>query len=87
MTQKLFIKTHGCQMNEYDSSRMADLLGDSHGYELTQDENEADVHSFVRCSFGTVFLRFSCVFFYRFLTFSDYFITFSYIFLRFLTIS
>ena len=42
MTKKLFIKTHGCQMNEYDSDRMADLLGESHGYELTEDENEAD---------------------------------------------
>jgi tRNA-2-methylthio-N6-dimethylallyladenosine synthase len=50
MTQKLFIKTHGCQMNEYDSSRMADLLGDSHGYELTQDENEADVILLNTCS-------------------------------------
>ena len=30
MTAKLFIKTHGCQMNEYDSDRMADLLKDSH---------------------------------------------------------
>ncbi|WP_320826062.1 tRNA (N6-isopentenyl adenosine(37)-C2)-methylthiotransferase MiaB [Reinekea sp.] len=50
MTQKLFIKTHGCQMNEYDSSRMADLLGDSHGYELTQDENDADVILLNTCS-------------------------------------
>ena len=30
MAKKLFIKTHGCQMNEYDSARMADLLGESH---------------------------------------------------------
>ena len=50
MTKKLFIKTHGCQMNEYDSSRMADLLGDSHGYELTQDENDADVILLNTCS-------------------------------------
>ena len=28
MTRKLFIETHGCQMNEYDSSRMVDLLGE-----------------------------------------------------------
>lgn len=50
MTKKLFIKTHGCQMNEYDSDRMADLLGDSHGYELTADENEADVILLNTCS-------------------------------------
>ena len=40
---KLFIKTHGCQMNEYDSAKMADVLKASHGMELTQDEAEADV--------------------------------------------
>jgi tRNA-2-methylthio-N6-dimethylallyladenosine synthase len=40
---KLFIKTHGCQMNEYDSARMADVLAAEHGLELTQDEAEADV--------------------------------------------
>jgi tRNA-2-methylthio-N6-dimethylallyladenosine synthase len=40
---KLFIKTHGCQMNEYDSAKMADVLKASHGMELTRDENEADV--------------------------------------------
>jgi tRNA-2-methylthio-N6-dimethylallyladenosine synthase len=50
MTKKLFIKTHGCQMNEYDSDRMADLLGDSHGYEMTTDENEADVILLNTCS-------------------------------------
>jgi tRNA-2-methylthio-N6-dimethylallyladenosine synthase len=50
MTKKLFIKTHGCQMNEYDSSRMGDLLHDSHGYELTNDENEADVILLNTCS-------------------------------------
>ena len=31
--RRLYVKTHGCQMNEYDSARMADLLADSHGYE------------------------------------------------------
>ncbi|TXR52159.1 tRNA (N6-isopentenyl adenosine(37)-C2)-methylthiotransferase MiaB [Reinekea thalattae] len=49
-TKKLFIKTHGCQMNEYDSSRMGDLLNDSHGYELTDDETEADVILLNTCS-------------------------------------
>jgi tRNA-2-methylthio-N6-dimethylallyladenosine synthase len=43
MSGKLFIKTHGCQMNEYDSAKMADVLQASHGMELTQDESEADV--------------------------------------------
>ena len=41
--KKLFIETQGCQMNEYDSHRMADLLGDSHGYVLTQDPKEAEI--------------------------------------------
>jgi tRNA-2-methylthio-N6-dimethylallyladenosine synthase len=50
MTKKLFIKTHGCQMNEYDSDRMVDLLGESHGYTLTNDENEADVILLNTCS-------------------------------------
>ncbi|HET8904242.1 MAG TPA: tRNA (N6-isopentenyl adenosine(37)-C2)-methylthiotransferase MiaB [Saccharospirillum sp.] len=50
MTKKLFIKTHGCQMNEYDSSRMADLLGDSHGYTLTDNADEADVLLLNTCS-------------------------------------
>ena len=49
-TKKLFIKTHGCQMNEYDSSRMADLLGDSHEMELTENEAEADVLLLNTCS-------------------------------------
>ncbi|MHB0777413.1 tRNA (N6-isopentenyl adenosine(37)-C2)-methylthiotransferase MiaB [Halomonas sp. WWR20] len=50
MTKKLFIKTHGCQMNEYDSARMADLLGESHQMELTDDEHEADVILLNTCS-------------------------------------
>ncbi|GLQ33709.1 tRNA (N6-isopentenyl adenosine(37)-C2)-methylthiotransferase MiaB [Litoribrevibacter albus] len=49
-TKKLFIKTHGCQMNEYDSSRMADLLGESHEMELTDNEAEADVLLLNTCS-------------------------------------
>ena len=50
MSKKLFIKTHGCQMNDYDSSRMADLLGASHAMELTQDPEEADVLLLNTCS-------------------------------------
>ena len=41
--KKLYIKTHGCQMNEYDSSRMADMLGESHKMEITDNPEEADV--------------------------------------------
>ncbi len=47
---KLFIKTHGCQMNEYDSAKMADVLKASHGLELTNDETEADVILVNTCS-------------------------------------
>jgi len=50
MTQKLYIKTHGCQMNEYDSSRMADVLVDSHRLEVTQDPALADVLILNTCS-------------------------------------
>jgi len=49
-SMKLFIKTHGCQMNEYDSAKMADVLRASHGMELTQDESEADVILINTCS-------------------------------------
>ena len=42
-TKKLYIKTHGCQMNEYDSARIQDLLGVSHGLEPTDNPEEADV--------------------------------------------
>jgi tRNA-2-methylthio-N6-dimethylallyladenosine synthase len=49
-SMKLFIKTHGCQMNEYDSAKMADVLKASHGMELTQDESEADVILINTCS-------------------------------------
>lgn len=48
--KKLFIKTHGCQMNEYDSQRMADILGDSHNMVLTDNEDEADVVILNTCS-------------------------------------
>lgn len=50
MAKKLFIKTHGCQMNEYDSSRMADLLGESHELELTDTPDDADVLLLNTCS-------------------------------------
>lgn len=50
MAKKLFIKTHGCQMNEYDSSRMADLLGESHALQITANEDEADVILLNTCS-------------------------------------
>ena len=48
--KKLHIVTHGCQMNEYDSSRMADLLGDSHNMVATDNANEADVLLLNTCS-------------------------------------
>ena len=47
---KLFIETHGCQMNEYDSTKMADVLAASDGLELTADVNEADVILINTCS-------------------------------------
>ncbi|QLB12738.1 tRNA-i(6)A37 thiotransferase enzyme MiaB [Bisgaardia hudsonensis] len=50
MTQKLHIKTWGCQMNEYDSSKMADLLLSTHGLELTDNAEEADVLLLNTCS-------------------------------------
>lgn len=48
--KKLFIQTHGCQMNEYDSARMRDLLGESHEMVGTDDPNEADVLLVNTCS-------------------------------------
>ncbi len=50
MTSKLYIKTMGCQMNEYDSSKMADLLHESHGYELTDSIEDADLLLINTCS-------------------------------------
>jgi len=50
MSKKLHIKTWGCQMNEYDSSKMADLLGASQGYEATELADEADVLVLNTCS-------------------------------------
>jgi tRNA-2-methylthio-N6-dimethylallyladenosine synthase len=48
--QKLFIETHGCQMNEYDSSKMADVLLSSHQLEKTENPDEADVLLLNTCS-------------------------------------
>lgn len=48
--KKLFIQTHGCQMNEYDSARMRDLLGESHDMVTTDDPGEADVLLVNTCS-------------------------------------
>jgi tRNA-2-methylthio-N6-dimethylallyladenosine synthase len=50
MTRKLYIKTFGCQMNEYDSSKMADVLRETQGLEPTDDPAEADVILFNTCS-------------------------------------
>ena len=48
--KKLYIKTFGCQMNEYDSDKMADVLNAAQGYEQTQDIDEADLVVFNTCS-------------------------------------
>jgi len=50
MTKKLFIKTHGCQMNEYDSSRISDLMGQDEAYVMADCEEEADVLLLNTCS-------------------------------------
>ncbi len=50
MSKKLYIKTHGCQMNEYDSARMRDLLEDSHDLVPTENPEEADVLLLNTCS-------------------------------------
>ena len=50
MTKKLYIKTNGCQMNEYDSSKMAEVLFHSHGLEKTDQLEEADVILLNTCS-------------------------------------
>ncbi|MDW1464575.1 tRNA (N6-isopentenyl adenosine(37)-C2)-methylthiotransferase MiaB [Vibrio sp. YT-16] len=50
MSKKLLVKTWGCQMNEYDSSKMADLLNAANGYELTEEPEEADVLLLNTCS-------------------------------------
>jgi tRNA-2-methylthio-N6-dimethylallyladenosine synthase len=50
MARKLYIRTFGCQMNEYDSARTADLLARSHGLERTDDPSRADVLLVNTCS-------------------------------------
>ncbi|MFT5446762.1 MAG: tRNA-2-methylthio-N6-dimethylallyladenosine synthase [Gammaproteobacteria bacterium] len=50
MTRKLYIRTFGCQMNEYDSTRTADLLARSHGLERTDNPHDADVLLVNTCS-------------------------------------
>ncbi|MBC9131906.1 tRNA (N6-isopentenyl adenosine(37)-C2)-methylthiotransferase MiaB [Frischella sp. Ac48] len=50
MSKKLHIKTWGCQMNEYDSSKMADLLESTHGLVLTENAEEADILLLNTCS-------------------------------------
>jgi tRNA-2-methylthio-N6-dimethylallyladenosine synthase len=50
MSKKVFIKTFGCQMNEYDSEKMSDVLHAAQGYEPTQDMEEADLILFNTCS-------------------------------------
>ncbi|TKB46020.1 tRNA (N6-isopentenyl adenosine(37)-C2)-methylthiotransferase MiaB [Thalassotalea mangrovi] len=50
MTKKLFIKTWGCQMNEYDSQKMADLLDSTHGFVEAKEAEEADVLLLNTCS-------------------------------------
>ncbi|MEK7759059.1 MAG: tRNA (N6-isopentenyl adenosine(37)-C2)-methylthiotransferase MiaB [Pseudomonadota bacterium] len=50
MAEKLYIKTMGCQMNEYDSARMADLLAHTHGFTLTDNPEDADLLLLNTCS-------------------------------------
>ena len=50
MSKKVFIKTFGCQMNEYDSAKMSDVLHAADGYENTQNIDEADLILFNTCS-------------------------------------
>jgi tRNA-2-methylthio-N6-dimethylallyladenosine synthase len=48
--KKVYIRTFGCQMNEYDSDKMADVLGAAQGYEKTDDPEAADLILFNTCS-------------------------------------
>ena len=50
MSKKVFIKSFGCQMNEYDSDKMVDLMHAAEGYERTDNPEEADLVLFNTCS-------------------------------------
>ncbi len=50
MTKKVYIRSYGCQMNEYDTARTADLLQAERGYERTDDPEQADLVLFNTCS-------------------------------------
>jgi len=50
MIRKVYIQTHGCQMNEYDSGRMLDALRELHGAEVTEDPASADLLLLNTCS-------------------------------------
>ncbi len=50
MARKIYIKTHGCQMNEYDSAKMLDVLNDDEGAVLTDNPEEADILLLNTCS-------------------------------------
>lgn len=50
LSKKLYLITYGCQMNEYDSAKMADVLAASHGYTRTQNPDEADLLLLNTCS-------------------------------------
>ncbi len=50
MSAKLYIKTFGCQMNEYDSARMADVLQESHAVVQVYEPHEADILLLNTCS-------------------------------------
>src|SRR5512147_2367427 len=50
MTRKLYLRSYGCQMNEYDAQKIADLLRDAQGLERTDEPEQADVIVFNTCS-------------------------------------
>ena len=50
MPGKIFVQTHGCQMNEYDSAKMAEVMNEANGLELTDDPEQADVLLLNTCS-------------------------------------
>ena len=55
MSKKLFIRTHGCQMNVYDSARMADVLAPL-GYAPAQAPEDADLVIINTCHFSIVWI-------------------------------